>query len=153
MPSRGGHVRGRVRDALGWTLLGLPIPRKRPDRFTDGASVATSWGAWWARHPNLLRLLTAVALCWSTTYLAWRIGWSWHRSNPVLWACLLLAEIYGLWNLATLAWLTWDVTPRSRPRTTPGKSVDVYICTYDEPPGVLEATLAGCELMTSLLEA
>ena len=37
------------------------------------------------------------------------------RSNPVLWAALLLAELYGLWNLATLAWLTWDVTPRTRP--------------------------------------
>ena len=148
MPSGAGHIRGRVLDALGWTMLGLPIPRKRPDRSTEGAGVATSWGAWWARHPNLLRLLAAVALCWSTTYLAWRIGWSWHRSNPVLWACLLLAEIYGLWNLAMLAWLTWDVTPRNRPRATPGKSVDVYICTYNEPPAVLEATLAGCELMT-----
>jgi cellulose synthase (UDP-forming) len=66
----------------------------------------------------------------------------------MLWVALLLTEIYGLWNLATLAWLTWDVTPGRRPRTTPGRSVDVYVCTYDEPPSVLEATLAGCELMT-----
>jgi cellulose synthase (UDP-forming) len=80
-------------------------------------------------------------------YLAWRIGWSWHRSNALLWAFLLLAELYGIWNLATLAWLTWDVRPRSRPRCSSGRSVDVYVCTYDEPPAVLEATLAGCALM------
>jgi cellulose synthase (UDP-forming) len=132
---------------LGWALCGLPWPRKRP-QLPTGATVARTWGAWWARHPNLLRMLAAVALCWSATYLAWRVGWSWHRSNPVLWVCLLLAELYGLWNLATLTWLTWDVAPRERPHPCPGRNVDVYVCTYDEPSSVLEATLAGCALMT-----
>ncbi|HEY8303482.1 MAG TPA: glycosyltransferase family 2 protein [Solirubrobacteraceae bacterium] len=59
-----------------------------------------------------------------------------------------MTEIYGLWNLATLTWLTWDVTPRKRPRSLPGRNVDVYICTYDEQVTVLEATLAGCALMS-----
>jgi cellulose synthase (UDP-forming) len=89
-----------------------------------------------------------MTLCWSAAYLAWRVGWSWQRSNTALWVCLLLAELYGLWNLATLTWLTWDVTPRKRPHPSPGRSVDVYICTYDEQTPVLEATLAGCALMT-----
>ncbi len=133
---------------LGWAVLGLPRPHKQPERPDGSATVARSWGAWWARHPNLLRMLAAVTLCWSATYLAWRVGWSLRRSNLALWACLLLAELYGLWNLATLTWLTWDVTPRRRPRPSPGRSVDVYVCTYDEPFTVLEATLAGCELMT-----
>jgi cellulose synthase (UDP-forming) len=124
------------------------MPRKSTERGSTGPTVTTSWGTWWAHHPRLLHLLAAVAMCWSATYLAWRIGWSWHGSNPVLWAALLLAELYGLWNLATLAWLTWDVTPRDRPPASPGGSVDVYICTYDEPVTVLEGTLAGCELMT-----
>jgi cellulose synthase (UDP-forming) len=133
---------------LGWALLGLPMPRKPTKGPSDTTTVSRSWGAWWGRHPQLLRLLVVVALCWSTAYIAWRIGWSWHRSNLLLWGCLLLAECYGLWNLATLAWLTWDVTPRERPPASPGRSVDVYICTYDEAPAVLEATLAGCELMS-----
>lgn len=153
MRNRGAHRRRRLPrppralDIVGWVLLGLPIRRQRGERPTN-ATVTRSWGAWWASHQKLLRVLAIVALCWSATYLAWRIGWSWHRSNPVLWACLLLAELYGLWSLATLAWLTWDVTPRNRPHSSPGRSVDVYICTYDEPPAVLEATLAGCALMT-----
>ena len=153
MRNRGAHRRRRLPrppralDILGWALLGLPVRRQRGERPT-GATGARSWGAWWASHQKLLRVLAIVALCWSATYLAWRIGWSWHRSNPVLWACLLLAELYGLWNLAMLAWLTWDVTPCNRPHSSPGRSVDVYICTYDEPPAVLEATLAGCALMT-----
>ncbi len=133
---------------LGWALLGLPIPQEPSDGAADTATVSRSWGSWWAGHPRLLRLLVALALCWSTTYLAWRIGWSWHRSNLILWGCLLMAECYGLWNLAALAWLTWDVTPHERPLASPGRSIDVYICTYDEAPNVLEATLAGCALMS-----
>ncbi|MGA9875446.1 MAG: glycosyltransferase family 2 protein [Solirubrobacteraceae bacterium] len=151
MRNREGHLPRRLpgaRDVLGWMLLGLPMPRGGSVRPSSGATVARSWGSWWARHPGLLRLLAVTALCWSATYLIWRIGWSWHGSNLELWGCLLLAELYGLWNLATLAWLTWDVTPRTRPPSSPGRSVDVYVCTYDEPTTVLEATLAGCELMT-----
>lgn len=135
-------------DVLGWALLGLPLPRKPSESDPATATVPRSWGYWWARHPQLLRVLVVLALCWSTTYLAWRIGWSWHRSNLLLWGCLLLAECYGVWNLAALAWLTWDVTPRERPIASAERSVDVYICTYDEAPAVLEATLAGCALMS-----
>jgi cellulose synthase (UDP-forming) len=133
---------------VGWIVLGLPRPRKSSSRLVDTGSVVRGWGAWWGRHQKLLRFLAAVTLCWSATYLAWRVGWSWQSSNVALWACLLVAEIYGLWNLATLTWLTWDVTPRKRPQPSPGRSVDVYICTYDEHTPVLEATLAGCALMT-----
>lgn len=138
----------RTRSLVGWALLGLPMPHDSTERPHEGATVTRGWGSWWAGHPNLLRVLAGIALCWSASYLAWRIGWSWHGSNPELWACLLLAELYGLWNLGMLAWLTWDVTPRSRPHPPPGRSVDVYVCTYDEPNTVLEATLAGCDLMT-----
>jgi cellulose synthase (UDP-forming) len=81
-------------------------------------------------------------------YLAWRIGWSWRGANPELWGVLLLAELYGVWNLAMLAWQTWEVKACERPPSPPGRSVDVYVCTYDEAPAVLEATLAGCSLMS-----
>ncbi len=102
------------------------------------------WGVWWGRHPRLLHLLATTALCWSTVYVAWRIGWSWHGSEPILWGALLATELYGLWNLAMLAWLTWEVALPKRPSATLGRRVDIYICTYDEPSSVLEATLAGC---------
>jgi cellulose synthase (UDP-forming) len=132
---------------VGWMLFGLPVVRNRTGR-PIGVTVIRGWGAWWASHQKLLRALAILSLCWSTTYLAWRIGWSWHRSNLVLWTCLLIAELYGVWNLAMLAWLTWDVTAAERPLSLPGRSVDVYVCTYDEPAAVLEATLAGCALMS-----
>ncbi len=140
----GRHERIRVRDALAWALLGLPRTQTPTARKTGGASVVRGWGAWWARHPRLLKALAVLTLCWSASYLAWRAGWSWRDSNPVLWVGLLVAELYGLWNLATLAWLTWDVRPGARPHSREGRTVDVYICTYNEPTPVLEATLSGC---------
>ena len=113
------------------------------------------FGAWWAKHPRRLHVFVAVSLCWSVGYLIWRVGFSSEGSEPVLWAALLLAELYGLWNLATLAWMTWGVelqvpacaSSDEQEAWHPDLSVDVYICTYDEPLHVLEATLAGCALL------
>lgn len=141
-PLRRGAV--RIRKVVGWALLGLPRTPKVTTRASSGAGVVRGWGAWWERHPKSLRALATVTICWSAAYLAWRAGWSWRDSNPALWVGLLVAELYGLWNLATLAWLTWDVTPGARPAGKDGRAVDVYVCTYDEPASVLEATLSGC---------
>jgi hypothetical protein len=100
--------------------------------------------------------------------MVWRIGFSARGAEPVLWGALLLAELYGVWNLATLAWMTWEVGAGGARRVdrsvglaagaagaagapdSPSSAeltVDVYICTYDEPLHVLEATLAGCALL------
>ncbi len=141
---------------LARVLLGLPRHMAARADAAGGANAAggaggpltTRWGTWWGRHPRALHALVALALCWTATYMAWRVGWSMRDSNPVLWAALLLAETYGCWNLVTLSWLTWEVHPAQRPPLTPGRAVDVYICTYNEPVAVLEATLAGCALLS-----
>jgi cellulose synthase (UDP-forming) len=128
--------------------LGMP---SRP--FASGPSYVTgrpqaAWGRWWGERPRLLRLLALVAIAWTMVYLVWRVGWSWHGSSRWLWAILLVAEIYGLWNLSMLTWLSWRIPTSTRPGHTARQSVDVYVCTYDEPLAVLRATLAGCAAMT-----
>jgi cellulose synthase (UDP-forming) len=137
-------LRARTRALLGWVALGL---RPAPRAGGNVASRPTRWGSWWAAHPRTLHALVAGALAWSGVYLVWRIGWSMRGANPILWAALLAAELYGLWNLTMLAWMTWHVREVQRPEPTPGRRVDVYVCIYDEPPSVLEATLAGCALL------
>jgi cellulose synthase (UDP-forming) len=143
-----GHT---IRRALGRVLLGLPYP-SRSGRLTAPSS--QRFGAWWARHPRLLRGFVLLALCWSAGYLTWRIGFSSRGADPVLWGALLAAELYGLWNLASLTWMTWEIRPGPASSAPAGQasqapqSVDIYICTYDEPMHVLEATLAGCALLS-----
>jgi cellulose synthase (UDP-forming) len=142
--------------AVGWLALGLPMPGALARRLPDQGALTAGWGRWWRDRQRALRLLALLALAWACAYLAWRIGWSWRHSNPLLWGCLLVAELYGVWNLATLSWLTWEVKAPARAVPAPapalatagtGTSVDVYVCTYDESVTVLEATLSGCALL------
>jgi cellulose synthase (UDP-forming) len=108
----------------------------------------TRVGRFFDRRPLLLRGVALVALLWGLGYLTWRIGWSWEGANPLLFATLLVTEVYGFYALAILAWFSWSRPPMARPAVTPGRTVDVYVCTYDEPAEVVMATLAGCRALT-----
>lgn len=108
----------------------------------------TRIGRFFDRHPSLLRTLALLALIWGLGYLTWRIGWSGEGANPVAFAMLLVTEIYGLYALSVLTWFSWSRPPAVRPEATPGRRVDVYVCTYDEPVEVVMATLAGCRALT-----
>jgi cellulose synthase (UDP-forming) len=112
------------------------------------AGEQTRAGRFFDRHPNLLRALALAALLWGLGYLTWRVGWSGEGANPLAFGMLLATEVYGLYALAILTWFSWSRTPVERPATTPGRSVDVYVCTYDEPVEVVMATLAGCRALT-----
>jgi cellulose synthase (UDP-forming) len=108
----------------------------------------TRIGKWFDRHPLPLRVFALCALIWGVGYLTWRIGWSWQGASPVAFAMLIVTEIYGLWALGTLAWYSWSRPLAVRPPATPGRRIDVYVCTYDEPFEVVAATLAGCRALT-----
>jgi len=108
----------------------------------------TRTGRFFDRHPLLLRGLALLALAWGLGYLTWRVGWSAEGASPVLFAMLLVTEVYGLYALAVLAWFSWSRPPAVRPAATPGRRIDVYVCTYDEPAEVVMATLAGCRALT-----
>jgi cellulose synthase (UDP-forming) len=110
--------------------------------------VQTRAGRFFDRHPRLLRSVALVALVWGLGYLTWRVGWSGEGASPVLFAMLLATEVYGLYALSILTWFSWSRPAAVRPATTPGRAVDVYVCTYDEPAEVVMATLAGCRALT-----
>jgi cellulose synthase (UDP-forming) len=108
----------------------------------------TRAGRFFDRHPRLLRVLALLALLWGLGYLTWRVGWSGEGASPVAFAMLLATEVYGLYALGILTWFSWSRPPAQRPPATPGRKIDVYVCTYDEPAEVVMATLAGCRALT-----
>lgn len=112
------------------------------------AGEQTRAGRFFDRRPNLLRALALAALVWGLGYLTWRVGWSGEGANPLAFAMLLATEVYGLYALAILTWFSWSRPKVERPAPTPGRSVDVYVCTYDESVEVVMATLAGCRALT-----
>jgi cellulose synthase (UDP-forming) len=112
------------------------------------AGEQTPLGRFFDRHPRLLRALALIALVWGVGYLAWRVGWSGEGASPVAFGMLLATEVYGLYALSILAWFSWSRPAAVRPTATPGRKVDVYVCTYDEAAEVVMATLAGCRALT-----
>jgi cellulose synthase (UDP-forming) len=108
----------------------------------------TRIGRFFDRHPGPLQVLAIGAMLWGLGYLTWRVGWSGEGANPLAFAMLLVTEVYGLYALAVLTWFSWSRPPAKRPSATPGRAVDVYVCTYDEPVEVVMATLAGCRALT-----
>jgi cellulose synthase (UDP-forming) len=112
------------------------------------SSEQTRIGQFFDRHPVPLRAFAVCALLWGIGYLTWRVGWSGEGASPIAFAMLLITEIYGLWALGTLTWYSWSRPPAMRPPATPGRKVDVYVCTYDEPSEVVAATLAGCRALS-----
>jgi cellulose synthase (UDP-forming) len=112
------------------------------------AAEQTKLGQFFERHPRLMRTLALLALIWGLGYLTWRVGWSGEGASPVVFAMLLATEVYGLYALAILTWFSWSRPATRRPPATPGRKVDVYVCTYDEPVEVVMATLAGCRALT-----
>jgi cellulose synthase (UDP-forming) len=128
-------------------LLGVPWITGRIGDPVDDERRQTKLGAFFDARPALLRGLAIVALLWGLAYMTWRIGWSGAGTSPVLYAMLLVTELYGLWALGMLTWYSWSRPPAERPPITGRHSVDVYVCTYDEPVEVVLATLAGCRAL------
>src|SRR3954470_17541517 len=124
---------------------GFPRSRRQSPVASDEQ---TRLGRFFDRRPRLLRALALLALIWGVGYLTWRVGWSGEGANPVLFAMLLATEVYGLYALGILTWFSWSRPAAERPAPTPGRKVDVYVCTYDEPAEVVMATLAGCRALT-----
>jgi cellulose synthase (UDP-forming) len=131
---RSGH--DAVRAAEHRHSLDPPIRRER-----------ATFGGWFADHPASLHAVAVLALAQGSVFLTWRLGWSWNGASPVLWFLLLVTEIFGYVSLSMQTWMSWSVSPPRTPTSEKRLTVDVYVCTYDEPLDILRATLQGARLM------
>ena len=141
-PALPGHAGGMLR-----VLLGTSWIAGRVGDAARGADARPRYGRFFERHPRLSRTLALAALSWGAVYLTWRIGWTGAGASPVTFTMLLVTELYGIWALGTLTWFSWKRQPVTRPPILSDPTVDVYICTYDEPEEVVLATLAGCRAL------
>lgn len=95
-----------------------------------------------------LRVLSVVALIGGAAYLAWRAVYTWHGTEPAMFATLYACEAFGWIMLASFTFLAWRIPASRRPPIGWRPTVDVYVCTYDEGLDVLGATLVGCNRIT-----
>ncbi|MBA3891050.1 MAG: glycosyltransferase, partial [Gemmatimonadaceae bacterium] len=88
----------------------------------------------------MIRLVTAVSLAFSTIYVVWR--WGWTLNTDALWFSvpLVLAETYGLLTAFFMAVTAWRLCDRAPAPPLNGRSVDVFVTTYDEPLAIIRKT-------------
>ncbi|MFL5818704.1 MAG: glycosyltransferase [Conexibacter sp.] len=146
--------RKRIRSTLGShagsalrVLLGTSWIAGRVGDAARGRDARPRYGRFFERHQRLSRTLALAALTWGAVYLTWRIGWTGAGASPITFTMLLITELYGIWALGTLTWFSWRRRPVTRPPILGAPTVDVYVCTYDEPEEVVLATLAGCRAL------
>lgn len=118
------------------------VERRRAPRVAEVRAPRLS--SWWSSHPLSVQVVTGLALVLGIAYLTWRVGWSGRGANPLLFVTLLVAEIFGWVSFACYAFLAWTARTTRRPEPLVGPSVDIFVCTYDEPVSVVESTLIGC---------
>lgn len=92
---------------------------------------------------TVARVIAALALVYTAYYLHWRARYS--LNTDALWFSLplLLAEVHGTLNFILFYFMTWDVRPIPRPQAPPGRTVDIFIPTYNEDLSILRMTILG----------
>ena len=125
--------------ALEGTVAFAPIPTsQRPTRLR--------FGSWFQHRPHAVMAMAILAMMVGVTYLLWRITFTSHGVNPLLFALLFMAELFGFITLTVLVVDGWRIpsTPRRAPLDVP---TDIVIPTYDEDRSIVEPTIIGALLV------
>jgi len=93
------------------------------------------------RRPWILnRIAIAFAVVFSVRYFVWRVTETMGPAEPWLAWPFLGAELIGFGGALLLYLTAWRLGRRRSPPATPGRGVDVFITTRDEPPAQVRDT-------------
>jgi cellulose synthase (UDP-forming) len=82
-----------------------------------------------------------LAMVVSFRYFAWRITATMNPAAAWFFYLFLAAELVGFGEVALCYLTTWKQRHHHPPPARPGRSVDVFVPTYNEPPELLRDTL------------
>ena len=95
------------------------------------------------RQEWVVRSLALIALAYGIYWLWWRWTQTLNPDAMVFSIVLVSAETWGWIGSALFLFHTWKVSDREAQPAPPGRTVDVFITTYDEPLEVLRRTAIG----------
>ena len=87
------------------------------------------------------RVVVVLATLFTLRYFYWRAFNTMNPAAKVFFYAFLTAEILSFFESALFYFTTWNPTRYSRPQALPGKTVDVFIPTYNEPVELLRETV------------
>jgi cellulose synthase (UDP-forming) len=89
------------------------------------------------------RLIALVALGYTFYYLYWRTFNSLNMDALWFSVPLLLVEIHGAINSVLFMFMTWNLKPVPHSGAPVGRTVDIFIPTYNEDLSILRMTILG----------
>jgi cellulose synthase (UDP-forming) len=125
--------------ALEGTIPYAPVP-------TSQRPTSLRFGSWFQHRPRAVQLMATSAIVVGLAYLSWRLIFTSHGVNPLLFGLLFAAELFGFVTLLFLVVDGWRIesTPRRSPLDLP---TDIVIPTYDEERAIVEPTIVGALLV------
>ena len=90
-------------------------------------------------------ILLAFVVC--VFYLAFRVIYTFNMSGPYAWTVsimLYVAECFGIFNLFLFFLQVWEVAEPPAEPVLEGRTVDVFVPTYNEDVSLLRATIEAC---------
>jgi cellulose synthase (UDP-forming) len=117
----------------------------QPRRDAGGAPAAPAAPqqdrSWWGVRLMVLRVLILIAVFFSIRYFSWRITETQNRMAMWFFYTFLVAELMNTLEAWLFYFATWRMRHHRTPPPLPGRSVDIFIPTYNEPVELLRETL------------
>jgi cellulose synthase (UDP-forming) len=89
----------------------------------------------------IARIVIVLAVVFSLRYFYWRTTDTFNPAAKWFFYIFLAAEILNFVEAFLFYYTGWSPTSYRRPRPLPGRSVDVFIATYNEPVELLRETV------------
>jgi cellulose synthase (UDP-forming) len=128
-----------------------PLRRRREAADNEGVTGLIP-GATTGIRTEVLRsrraqAVTVAYLLFGASYLWWRTFHTVNTDAPWVSLPLLLADYFGFFFFGLFAFNLWARVRRYAPPPAPGRTVDVFIPTYNEPLAVLKPTVLAALAM------
>lgn len=89
----------------------------------------------------LARFSVVLASLFTARYFYWRVLHSYNPAAKIFFFTFLIAEIASFFESALFYFVTWNPTHYRAAAVIPGRTVDVFIPTYNEPVELLRETV------------
>jgi cellulose synthase (UDP-forming) len=88
-----------------------------------------------------IRLAMALATVFTVRYFFWRALYTVNTAAKIFFYAFLVAEVLSFMESLFFYFIAWNPTHYARPKTIRGKTIDVFIPTYNEPVDLLRETV------------
>jgi len=89
----------------------------------------------------IARVAMVLAAVFTLRYFCWRVLYTTNPAARIFFYAFLTAEALSFLESALFYFTAWSPTRYSRPSPLPGRTVDVFIPTYNEPVDLLRETV------------